>query len=107
MKKYFIFLIFFFALTVQANTDISDHLTLTSDTTWSPANGVYILHGSVTVPTDITLTIEPGAVVKFQGGGAGGGGAMFSGLGHARRERCARHHHGNDHRSGIPRIRSP
>lgn len=71
MKKYFIFLIFFFALSVQANTDIPNYLTLSSDTSWSPVNGVYIIHGLVTIPAGVTLNIEPGTVIKFQGGGAG------------------------------------
>ena len=69
MKKYLIFVLFFFAITVYADTDISG--SINSDTTWSSVNGVYILRGSVTVPADVTLTIDSGTIIKFQNGGSG------------------------------------
>ena len=45
--------------------------TLTSDTTWSPAGAsAYIIQGDLDVPAGITLTIEPGTVIKGSGSGA-------------------------------------
>lgn len=39
--------------------------TLTADTTIKKSRSPYIVSGSFTVPSSITLTIEPGVVVKF------------------------------------------
>jgi len=69
MKKYLILTLLFFALTVHADTDISG--SINADTTWSPVNGVYILHGAITIPTGVTLTIDSGTIIKFQNGGSG------------------------------------
>lgn len=69
MKRYLILTLLFFAITVHADTDISG--SIDADTTWSPVNGVYILRGSVTIPAGVTLSIESGTIIKFQGGGAG------------------------------------
>src|SRR5690606_18849116 len=44
---------------------------ITSNTTWSPAGGTYLATCSVTVNTGVTLTIQPGTVVKFQSTGIG------------------------------------
>ncbi|HWT92405.1 MAG TPA: cutinase family protein [Solirubrobacteraceae bacterium] len=50
--------------------------TIGASTTWSPANApAYVLDCSVTVAPDVTLTIEPGTVVK----GAGGAHLIVSG----------------------------
>ena len=47
-------------------TDVSG--TLTQNTTWSPADAsAYIVSSSLTVPAGITLTIDPGVVVKSSG----------------------------------------
>jgi len=35
------------------------------DTTWTEANSPYVVTGNVTVDAGVTLTIEPGVVVKF------------------------------------------
>ena len=49
-----------------APVDVSG--TLTQDTTWSPAAAsAYIIQGSLDVPAGVTLTIDPGAVVKALG----------------------------------------
>ena len=39
---------------------------ITTDTTWTLANSPYVVTGDVTVNAGITLTIEPGVVVKFR-----------------------------------------
>ncbi|MGA3060892.1 MAG: hypothetical protein ABSD92_11050 [Candidatus Bathyarchaeia archaeon] len=39
--------------------------TISSDTTWTMANGPYNITGSVTVDPGVTLTIEPGAIVNL------------------------------------------
>jgi hypothetical protein len=38
---------------------------LTADTTWSPALGPILVVSNITVPTNVTLTIEPGTLVKI------------------------------------------
>ena len=47
---------------------VHDGGMLTGDTTWSAAS-VHVVYGTVVVQTNVTLTIESGAVVKFVGGG--------------------------------------
>lgn len=46
---------------VEAQTEISGHIT--SDTTWS---GTVIVTGDVIVGEGVTLTIEPGTIIKFE-----------------------------------------
>lgn len=41
---------------------------LTADTTWTKTGGPYRLTGNVTVPTGVTLTIEPGVTVQANNG---------------------------------------
>jgi len=41
--------------------------TYTSNTTWTLANSPYVLNGDVTVAAGVTLTVEPGVIVKMNG----------------------------------------
>jgi hypothetical protein len=41
--------------------------TYSANTTWTLASSPYVLDGSVTVAAGVTLTIEPGVIVKFNG----------------------------------------
>jgi hypothetical protein len=42
--------------------------TITVDTTWTVAGGPYILSNNVTVASGVTLTLEPGVIVRFNQG---------------------------------------
>jgi RHS repeat-associated protein len=42
-------------------------VTYNANTTWTVANSPYVLDGDVTVASGVTLSIEPGVVVKFNG----------------------------------------
>jgi len=41
--------------------------TLTQNTTWSPSANPFIVYQNLTIPSGITLTIEAGVLVKFDG----------------------------------------
>ena len=47
---------------------VHDGGMLTGDETWAAGN-VHVVYGTIVVPTNATLAIERGAVVKFVGGG--------------------------------------
>jgi len=49
-----------------ADTPVSGNIS--EDTTWDIADSPYIVTADVTVLVDVTLTIEPGVVVKFNSG---------------------------------------
>lgn len=42
--------------------------TLASDETWSPANGPFLVTGSLTIPNGVTLRIQPGTTVHLAAG---------------------------------------
>lgn len=52
---------------IQAENEIVIDRNITADETWNAEN-VYILAGRVTVLSGVTLTIEPGTVIKGQAG---------------------------------------
>jgi RHS repeat-associated protein len=51
----------------RATTHLSTQ-TLNASTTWTSAGSPYVLDGNVTVAAAVTLTINPGVIVKFNGG---------------------------------------
>jgi hypothetical protein len=65
-----VLLILFFSNIPQANATTAIYTsTLSGDTTWSASNSPYSIYGKVIIPANVTLTIEPGTVLNFWGGG--------------------------------------
>src|SRR3990167_10831852 len=54
----------------SADTIVSS--AITSDTTWSPAGGVYVIDSNFYVHAGVNLTIEPGTIIKARTTTAGG-----------------------------------
>ncbi|HCI45360.1 MAG TPA: hypothetical protein DE315_07530 [Candidatus Omnitrophica bacterium] len=54
-----------FGFTVSTPTPVSG--AITQNTLWTLANSPYIVMGNIAVNSGITLTIEPGVIVKFNG----------------------------------------
>ena len=64
LSVFFVFvLICFRPFHVHAETPVTADIT--SDTTWGPDGGPYIVSGAVNIPAGITLTILPGTTVEF------------------------------------------
>ncbi|MEK7669351.1 MAG: right-handed parallel beta-helix repeat-containing protein [Patescibacteria group bacterium] len=64
-REIFLILLFvFFSLPSFALADTIVSGSISSDTTWSPSGGVYIIDSSFSVSAGATLTIEPGTIVK-------------------------------------------
>ncbi len=61
------------------NCDIRSAITLPADTTWVAGRVIHVM-GTLSIPTGVTLTIEPGAIVKFSKGAAlkAGGGRIIA-----------------------------
>ena len=63
MKNNFFFLVFSLFAFNLSSIEVEGHLT--EDTTWSPDNNPYHVIDDVYVDDDVTLTILPGTIVKF------------------------------------------
>lgn len=64
--KFYYFLLFLFLLLLVFNlASIEVGGNLTEDTTWSPDNNPYLVTGVVYIESDVTLTILPGTIIKF------------------------------------------
>ena len=65
-----LFVILFFVLIpshrLKASTDVPDEISV--DTVWTPDDSPYVVSSEVIVDAGATLTIQPGAIVKFDGG---------------------------------------
>ena len=48
---------------IASAIEVGGHLT--EDTTWSPENNPYLVTSGIYVNSDVTLTILPGTIVKF------------------------------------------
>jgi hypothetical protein len=55
--------VFLFPQVIYAATYVGG--TISQDTTWTLANSPYVAQSDVTVSSGVTLTIEPGVIVKF------------------------------------------
>lgn len=53
----------FLPLSVKANTSISEDIS--EDTIWTLSGSPYVVENSITILPTVTLTIEPGTVIKF------------------------------------------
>ena len=66
MKSFFYFIgvsFLLFAFSIANAIEVEGHIT--EDTTWSPANNPYIVVDNIFVDPNVTLTILPGTIVKF------------------------------------------
>jgi hypothetical protein len=66
MKKFLLLLLFVVSISANAQTSVSGQIA--TNTTWTLANSPYIVTGNILVPSGVTLTIEPGVVVKVNNG---------------------------------------
>jgi parallel beta-helix repeat protein len=64
--KNFLILIILFAFWQAASSQTSVSGSISQNTTWSLSNSPYRVTGTVTVQSGITLTIQPGVVIKSQ-----------------------------------------
>jgi parallel beta-helix repeat protein len=56
-----------FIIPENASADVRVSGSISSDTTWNLTNSPYFVEGNVTVESGVTLTIEPGVQVRFNG----------------------------------------
>jgi PKD repeat protein len=61
-----VLLLAFSGANVFSQTNVSGNIS--SDTTWKKVNSPYIVTGNVLVDSGVTLTIQPGVIVKFNNG---------------------------------------
>ena len=57
--------------TIQADSQITQPLIISENTTWTKQNSPYILTNPVYIEPQATLTIEPGVIIKASGQEAG------------------------------------
>ena len=69
---FLIILFIFLSLPSFALADTIISGSISTDTTWSPEGGVYIIESYFSVPAGVTLTIEPGTIIKGKATGMGG-----------------------------------
>lgn len=66
LRRLFILMVVIAGALLGANsayaTDVSG--TISQDTTWTSANSPYVLMGNVTVASGVTLTVDPGVIIK-------------------------------------------
>lgn len=62
-----VFLLFNFMVWQNINAQTYVSGTIAENTTWTLAGSPYIVTGNITVNNGVTLTIEPGVEVKFDG----------------------------------------
>ncbi|MFA6405458.1 MAG: hypothetical protein WCW46_01765 [Candidatus Paceibacterota bacterium] len=72
MKKVVFLVLFFVLIPVFAFADTTISSPITSDATWSPSGGVYIIDSYFSVASGATLTIEPGTMIKAKTTAMGG-----------------------------------
>ncbi|HXP49895.1 MAG TPA: hypothetical protein VN922_08080, partial [Bacteroidia bacterium] len=65
MKKVLVLLIFLYSITGSVYSQTIIKGGVYSNTTWTKAGSPYIIKDTVVVFAGITLTIQPGVVVKF------------------------------------------
>ncbi|HLX11770.1 MAG TPA: right-handed parallel beta-helix repeat-containing protein, partial [Bacteroidota bacterium] len=63
-----LFLILIAAISANSQTFVSGNIG--TDSTWAIGGSPYIVTGSVTVNSGVQLTVDPGVIVRFQGGQA-------------------------------------
>ena len=65
-NRFFSVLVASFLLSItclQAQTNVSG--VISANTTWTKANSPYIVNSNLLINSGVTLTIDPGVVVKF------------------------------------------
>jgi hypothetical protein len=70
MRRVILSILLTLFLPAGADTVVSG--AISSDTTWSPSGGVYIIDSNFSVLPGVTLTIEPGTIIKARTTGMGG-----------------------------------
>ena len=71
-KIFFILSIFLFLIPVESKADTIISSPISTDTTWSPSGGVYLINSNFSVLAGATLTILPGTVIKGRSTAQGG-----------------------------------
>ena len=67
-----VFFFYLFILPNFAKADTYINGAISSSTTWSPDGGAYVIDSNFSVPAGVTLTIQPGTIIKAKYSGAAG-----------------------------------